>query len=380
MKKKVSVIFGTRPEAIKLAPLIKSIENHPLFECNVCITGQHKEMLFQVLNLFNIIPQVDLGLMRKNQSLSDLTARLITGLDAYLKGYEPDIVIVQGDTTTVFIATLAAFYNQIPIGHVEAGLRTNNLYSPWPEEGNRRITTQLSNFHFAPTKLSKENLVRENVNTDDIYVTGNTVIDALKYITERLKTESVPIKGIPESLQLKVNKTKIILITGHRRENFGNSFNNICNAIKELALDHPEISFIYPVHLNPNVREPVNRILNSSDLDNVFLIEPLEYLPFVSLMARSYIILTDSGGIQEEAPSLDVPVLVMRDTTEPPEAIEAGTAKLIGTDKETIVSEVKNLIDNNGEYSKMKKSINPYGDGKASERIIRILEERLYEK
>lgn len=355
--KKISVIFGTRPEAIKLCPVVLALQKDPAFDCKVCVTGQHKEMLYQVLNVFGVKPDVDLQLMRPNQTLGGLTSRAIAALDEYLEKEKPDIVIVQGDTTTVFAGALAAFYHHIPVAHVEAGLRTGNLQSPWPEEANRVLTTRLAKWHFCPTENNKANLLKEGVNPADIYVTGNTVIDALM-----IAREKVP----------KTNDGKCrVLITGHRRENFGEGFEHMCTAIKKLAEEFSDVEFIYPVHLNPNVQEPVKRILKG--LDNVKLIEPQSYLPFVGLMNDAYLILTDSGGVQEEAPSLGKPVLVMRDTTERPEAVTAGTVKLVGTNAEDIYREAKKLLSDETAYKQMAAATNPYGDGLAVNRVVDIL-------
>ncbi|GIW21793.1 MAG: UDP-N-acetylglucosamine 2-epimerase [Candidatus Sericytochromatia bacterium] len=375
---KVMTIFGTRPEAVKLAPIIKKLEKEKdYFNSRICVTAQHREMLDQVLELFNIKPDYDLNIMKPNQNLFELTSNVLIELKPILEKENPDLILVQGDTTTVFVASLAAFYLKIKIGHVEAGLRTFNKYSPFPEEINRKLTTSLADYHFTPTKTSKENLLKENINEKDILVTGNTVIDALFMTLDKLKKDekennlSKKVKEVKDLCQkISVNKNKIILVTGHRRENFGQGFENICNAIKDIA-KNSNIQIIYPVHLNPNVREPVMRIIGN--LENVHLIEPLDYEPFVYLMNQSYLILTDSGGVQEEAPSLGKPVLVMRDTTERPEAVIAGTVKLVGTNKDLIIKETLNLIENKNDYEKMSKAHNPYGDGKASERIINFL-------
>ena len=337
---------------------------------NVCVTAQHREMLDQVLEVFDLKPEVDLDIMRANQTLSGLTSQTIKLLDNYLSEYKPDIILVQGDTTTVFAASLAAFYHKIKIGHVEAGLRTWNKFSPYPEEINRVLTTKLADLHFAPTNLSKENLLKDGVCDDQIFVTGNTVIDALLIAREKIKTKNVSIPGLPINL-LKEKDNNMILITGHRRENFGEGFDNICNAIVELAEEYRDYHFIYPVHLNPNVRKPVFEILSRQK--NIFLIEPLNYLPFIFLMDKAKIILTDSGGVQEEAPSLGKPVLVMRDTTERPEGVDAGTVKIVGTQKQKIVEETKTLLNNQSEYLKMANAVNPYGDGLSSLRIKDIL-------
>jgi len=368
---KLTFIFGTRPEAIKLAPVILALKAHPQFECHVCVTAQHREMLDQVLDVFEIKPDVDLNLMQPNQTLAGLTAKAITAIDAYLTDYKPDMVIVQGDTTTVFCAALCAFYHKIPVGHVEAGLRTGNKYSPFPEEANRVLATHLSTLHFAPTAKSKENLIKEGIAPDKIFITGNTVIDALYLVLDKIKAHPPAIPELPEDL-IKSNRP-LVLITGHRRENFGEGFQNICQAIAHLADNYPQTDFVYPVHLNPNVRKPVFDLLSKHK--NIYLIEPVSYLPFVALMNRATIILTDSGGIQEEAPSLGKPVLVMRETTERPEAVDAGTVKLVGTNSEVICAEVEDLLNNPSSYEKMSRAHNPYGDGKAAERIIKILKE-----
>ena len=332
MKKKITVVFGTRPEAIKLCPVVLALKNDPAFDCQVCVTGQHREMLQQVLDVFGVVPDVDFALMQPNQSLAGLTARAMTALDEYLTREKPDIVMVQGDTTTVLCGALAAFYHHIPVAHVEAGLRTWNLESPWPEEANRQLTTRLAKWHFCPTENNKNNLIREGVVEENIFVTGNTVIDALHIAREMVVKNPPSIEGLPAEWFESNNSPRMVLITGHRRENFGEGFEHICAAIKKLAEDFPETHFVYPVHLNPNVREPVNRILGQRDGKNVHLIEPQGYLPFVALMNRAYLILTDSGGVQEEAPSLGKPVIVMRDTTERPEAVDAGTVILAGTE------------------------------------------------
>lgn len=376
---KISVIFGTRPEAIKLAPIILALKNHPDFECHICVTAQHRQMLDQVLNIFDITPDVDLNIMKKNQSLSELTARVIIGIDNYLTSYKPDMVLVQGDTTTVFSAALTSFYHQIPIGHVEAGLRTGNMQSPWPEEANRVLTSRITNLHFAPTEKSRQNLLFENVKDEHIVVTGNTVIDALFIALNKINENPPIIPSLPEFLQPNSNRQsksepRLVLITGHRRENFGSGFENICNAIFKLAHIFPDVHFVYPVHLNPNVREPVMRLLKTNSAGkNIHLLEPLDYLPFIALMNRSYIIITDSGGVQEEAPSLGKPVLVMRDTTERPEAVEAGTVKLVGTNYESIVAQTSELLNNKEAYNSMSIAHNPYGDGKATGRHIKAL-------
>ncbi|MHC8315213.1 non-hydrolyzing UDP-N-acetylglucosamine 2-epimerase [Pseudomonas sp. LB3P31] len=368
---KTLCIFGTRPEAIKMAPLALALAADGRFEAKVCVTGQHREMLDQVLDLFEIQPDFDLDIMKSGQDLTDVTTAILQGLKTVFFEYRPDVVLVHGDTATTFAASLAAYYLQIPVAHVEAGLRTGNIYSPWPEEGNRKLTAALANLHFAPTENSKANLIRENVSSENILVTGNTVIDALLDVTVRLEanTELRSLAAKPTAF-LEITR-KIILVTGHRRESFGDGFDRICHALIQIAKLHPDVDIVYPVHLNPNVREPVNRLLN--DIGNIHLIEPLDYLPFVHLMTRAHIILTDSGGIQEEAPSLGKPVLVMRETTERPEAISAGTVKLVGTSTETIVCEINRLLIDTEAYQKMSYAHNPYGDGKASQRIINSL-------
>ena len=369
--KKISVIFGTRPEAIKLCPVVLALQEDPAFDCKVCVTGQHKEMLYQVLDVFGVKPDIDLQLMRPNQTLGGLTSRAIAAIDEYLAIEKPDIVMVQGDTTTVLAGALSAFYHHIPIAHVEAGLRTGNMQSPWPEEANRVLTTRLAQWHFCPTENNKANLLNEGVSEKDIYVTGNTVIDALLMAKEKVKANPPVIDGLPTGLI--ASDERMVLVTGHRRENFGKGFENICTAIRSLAERFPETHFVYPVHLNPNVREPVDRILGHHCGKNVHLIEPQSYLPFVALMNRAYLILTDSGGVQEEAPSLGKPVLVMRDTTERPEAVIAETVKIVGTARYSIEAEATRLLTDEREYVKMKRATNPYGDGKAVQRILEIL-------
>jgi len=366
MKKKISVIFGTRPEAIKLAPVILAAKANPHFKCKVCVTAQHRQMLDQVLKVFKIKPDVDLNLMRLNQTLAGLTARAISGIDTYLAQEKPDMIIVQGDTTTVFCAALCAFYHKIPIGHVEAGLRTGNKYSPFPEEANRVLATHLSTLHFAPTQKARQNLLQEGIAPERIFVTGNTVIDALFLARDKIKKKPPAIPQLCKSILQ--SSQQLVLITGHRRENFGKGFQNICKAVKTLAQRFPETQFVYPVHLNPNVRKPVYSLLGNQE--NIHLIEPLGYLPFVALMNRSTIILTDSGGVQEEAPSLGKPVLVMRDTTERPEAVDMGTVKLVGTNVNAIIDNVATLLNDKKVYSAMASAVNPYGDGKATDRII----------
>ena len=381
--KKIMLVFGTRPEAIKMAPLVKEFQKHPEeFETIVCVTGQHREMLDQVLHIFDIKPDYDLNIMKQGQDLYDVTARVLTGMRDIFKVCRPDVVLVHGDTTTSTAAALAAFYQQIPVGHVEAGLRTHNIYSPWPEEMNRQITGRIATYDFAPTPLSRENLLKENVSDSQITVTGNTVIDALYWVVAKIKSD----KNLDKSLENELAKAgynvsrlsggkKLVLITGHRRENFGDGFISMCTAIKDLTNKYPDVDFVYPMHLNPNVRKPIHEVFgeNLTGLGNMFFIEPLEYLSFVYLMEKSTIVLTDSGGIQEEAPGLGKPVLVMRDTTERPEALDAGTVKLVGTDYDKIVNEVSLLLDDSAAYEKMSKAVNPYGDGKACGRIVRRL-------
>lgn len=374
------LVFGTRPEAIKMAPLVKEFQKYPDdFETIVCVTGQHREMLDQVLHIFDIKPDYDLNIMKQGQDLYDVTARVLTGMRDVLKESHPDVVLVHGDTTTSTAAALAAFYQQIPVGHVEAGLRTHNIYSPWPEEMNRQITGRIATYDFAPTPLSRENLLKENVSEDKITVTGNTVIDALYWVVGKIKSDKTldsELESILKSAGYDVNRLtegkKLVLITGHRRENFGDGFINMCTAIKDLTKKYPDVDFVYPMHLNPNVRKPIHEVFgeNLDNLGNMFFIEPLEYLSFVYLMEKSTIVLTDSGGIQEEAPGLGKPVLVMRDTTERPEALDAGTVKLVGTDYDKIVNEVSDLLDDASAYEKMSKAVNPYGDGKACGRIV----------
>ena len=369
--KKVLVVFGTRPEAIKMAPLVKVLEKEKLLELKVCVTAQHREMLDQVLEIFEIVPDYDLNLMKSGQDLYDITANVLLGMKDVLSDFQPDIVLVHGDTTTTSATSLSAFYQKIKVGHVEAGLRTHDIYSPWPEEANRQITGVLSTYHFAPTSNSQDNLLRENKNSKDIIVTGNTVIDALFLALDKIENSEVLKAKIIATInsQYKMNDSKkLILVTGHRRENFGQGFINICEALKTLALNNQDIDIVYPVHLNPNVQKPVKEIL--SDVSNVYLIEPLQYEQFIYMMSQSYFIITDSGGVQEEAPSLGKPVLVMRDTTERPEALEAGTVKLVGTDMQVIIDEAQKLLDDDKAYEKMSKAHNPYGDGKACERIV----------
>lgn len=378
--KKILLVFGTRPEAIKMCPLVKEFQKYPNdFKTLVCVTGQHREMLDQVLRIFEVAPDHDLNIMKHGQDLYDVTSKVLLGMRDVLKEVQPDVVLVHGDTTTSTAAALAAFYQQIPVGHVEAGLRTYNIYSPWPEEMNRQITSRITTFNFAPTPLSKENLLKENVDGASITVTGNTVIDALYWVVDKIKSNKVISEELKSLLKdagydtdrLSTGK-RLVLITGHRRENFGSGFISMCMAIKDLTHKFPDVDFVYPMHLNPNVRKPIHEVFGEdlTDLGNMFFIEPLEYLSFVYLMEKSTIVLTDSGGIQEEAPGLGKPVLVMRDTTERPEAVTAGTVKLVGTNYNAIVNNVSELLLNQNAYEKMSKAVNPYGDGKASERIV----------
>lgn len=385
--KKIMLVFGTRPEAIKMAPLVKAFQaQKDSFETIVCVTGQHREMLDQVLSLFDIKPDYDLNIMKQGQDLYDITSRVLLGMRDIFKICRPDILFVHGDTTTSTAAALAGFYQQIPVAHIEAGLRTNNIYSPWPEEMNRQITGRIATYNFSPTQLSRQNLLKENVADNKITVTGNTVIDALHWVTAKIKGDKVLDKELARQLKEKgydttrIAKTdkefsdskRLVLITGHRRENFGEGFLNICHAIQDLSKKYPNVDFVYPMHLNPNVRKPIHEVFGNdlSHLGNVFFIEPLEYLSFVFLMEKADIVLTDSGGIQEEAPGLGKPVLVMRDTTERPEAVDAGTVKLVGTNYDAIMNGVSLLLDNKPAYEAMSKATNPYGDGKACERII----------
>ncbi|MBO2636477.1 UDP-N-acetylglucosamine 2-epimerase (non-hydrolyzing) [Shewanella algae] len=370
-KKKVLTVFGTRPEAIKMAPLVHALASDVRFEAKCCVTAQHREMLDQVLELFEIRPEYDLDLMKAGQTLNDVTAGIIQKLKPILQEFKPDVVLVHGDTATTFAASLAAYYEQIAVGHVEAGLRTGNIYSPWPEEANRRLTGVLTKFHFAPTETSKQNLIKENFDQSNITITGNTVIDALLMVKEKIASDSDLNNTIAQQFSFLDDTKKLILVTGHRRESFGGGFERICEALAQVAKAHPDVQILYPMHLNPNVREPVNRILG--DIENIILIEPLQYLPFIYLMDRAHIILTDSGGIQEEAPSLGKPVLVMRDTTERPEAVEAGTVKLVGTDVDAIVSNLTKLLNDSCAYQEMSFAHNPYGDGLACKRILEKL-------
>lgn len=378
------LVFGTRPEAIKMAPLVKAFQaKNDEFETIVCVTGQHREMLDQVLHLFDIKPDFDLNIMKQGQDLYDITSRVLLGMRDVFKVCKPDILFVHGDTTTSTAAALAGFYQQIPVAHVEAGLRTNDIYSPWPEEMNRQITGRIATYNLSPTQLSRQNLLKENVDENKITVTGNTVIDALHWVTAKIKSDkklddnlSLDLKSKGYDTKRLVGNRRLILITGHRRENFGDGFLHICHAIQDLAKKFSEVDFVYPMHLNPNVRKPIHQVFGEdlNNLGNIFFIEPLEYLPFVFLMEKSDIVLTDSGGIQEEAPGLGKPVLVMRNTTERPEAVDAGTVKLVGTDYDAIVDNVSKLLTDRNLYNKMSKATNPYGDGKACERIIRYIE------
>mgnify|MGYP005958341079 FL=1 len=385
--KKIMLVFGTRPEAIKMAPLVKAFQARKEdFETVVCVTGQHREMLDQVLSLFDIKPDFDLNIMKQGQDLYDVTSRVLLGMRDVFKTCVPDILFVHGDTTTSTAAALAAFYHQIPVAHVEAGLRTGNIYSPWPEEMNRLITGRIATYNLSPTKLSRENLLRENVSDSKIVVTGNTVIDALHWVTNKINNDKDLNANLAKELVTKgydvtrlSNGRRLVLITGHRRENFGDGFRNICNALKALSEKYPDVDFVYPMHLNPNVRRPIHEAFGEdlSNLDNMFFIEPLEYLMFIFLMEKSDVVLTDSGGIQEEAPGLGKPVLVMRDTTERPEALEAGTVRLVGTDYDAIVDNVSLLLDNREAYERMSYAVNPYGDGKACGRIIDFIKSKM---
>lgn len=373
---KVLIVFGTRPEAIKMAPLVKAFQKYSTrFETRVCVTAQHREMLDQVLELFDITPEYDLNIMKAGQDLYDVTSNVLQGMKDVLSDFKPEIVFVHGDTSTTFAAALASFYQQIKVAHVEAGLRTGNIYSPWPEEANRQLTTQITAFHFAPTSTSRSNLLKENVNEKNIVVTGNTVIDALFLALDKIKNnvqlEKQIIQQLSENNYLLIPKQKIILVTGHRRENHGQGFINICTALKEIALQNPNFDIVYPVHLNPNVQKPVKELL--SNIDNIYLIKPLQYEQFIYMMDKAYFIITDSGGVQEEAPSLGKPVLVMRDTTERPEAVDAGTVKLVGTNTALIISKAQKLIDDATAYRVMSKASNPYGDGNACEKIVNFI-------
>jgi len=375
--KKILFVFGTRPEAIKMAPVVKEFEKHTdTFDTRVCVTAQHREMLDQVLEIFDIRPDYDLDIMQPNQDLYDITSRILLKLRDIYREVKPDVVLVHGDTTTTVTASLAAFYQKIPVGHVEAGLRTGNIYAPWPEEMNRKLTGSLTQYHFAPTEKAKQNLLNEGVKQEQIFVTGNTVIDALYLMMDKIRNKPELEEELNNTIRekgfvLNNRERKYILVTGHRRENFGDGFKNICRAMKKIADNYPDYDLVYPVHLNPNVQKPVYDILG--DTENIYLIEPLDYLPFIHLMSKSYMVITDSGGIQEEAPGLGKPVLVMRETTERPEAVEAGTVKLVGTDAELIFLKTSKLIDEPTYYTRMSKAHNPYGDGEASERIINLL-------
>ncbi|HIF9166844.1 TPA: non-hydrolyzing UDP-N-acetylglucosamine 2-epimerase [Photobacterium damselae] len=373
-KKRILTVFGTRPEAIKMAPLVHALAKDERFDAKVCVTAQHREMLDQVLELFEITPDYDLNLMKAGQTLNDVTAKILLELKPVLQEFKPDVVLVHGDTATTFATSLAAYYEQITVGHIEAGLRTGNIYSPWPEEANRKLTGVLTKYHFAPTETSKANLLKENYSEDDIFVTGNTVIDALLMVKEKIDTNSDLKLTLASQFPFLDESKKMILVTGHRRESFGGGFERICEALAITAKENPDVQIVYPMHLNPNVREPVNRVL--SGINNIYLIEPQQYLPFIYLMDRSNIILTDSGGIQEEAPSLGKPVLVMRDTTERPEAVSAGTVKLVGTKIDIIVSELQELLANEKAYEKMSFAHNPYGNGQASKCILNIISEK----
>ncbi|WP_312056734.1 non-hydrolyzing UDP-N-acetylglucosamine 2-epimerase [Acinetobacter courvalinii] len=369
---KVLLVFGTRPEAIKMAPLALKLQHYSQdFETKVCVTGQHRQMLDQVLELFSLKPDFDLNLMKPGQTLSDVTSGVLKGLEQVFEQWLPDVILVHGDTATTFAASLAAYYHKIKVGHVEAGLRTGDLYSPWPEEANRQLTGVLANYHFAPTQSSYDNLIKENVNPAHIVVTGNTVIDALLQVKQKVEQDQALVEQFQQQFSFLEQEKKLILVTGHRRENFGQGFLNICQALASLAKKYPDIQIVYPVHLNPNVQQPVNALL--ADIDNVYLIAPQDYLPFVYLMNRSYLILTDSGGIQEEAPSLGKPVLVMRDTTERPEAVQAGTVRLVGTEIAAIEQSVAELLENPDVYAEMAAAHNPYGDGTACQQIIQFL-------
>ncbi|ANM85752.1 MULTISPECIES: non-hydrolyzing UDP-N-acetylglucosamine 2-epimerase [Enterobacteriaceae] len=370
-KKRILTVFGTRPEAIKMAPLVHALNIDGRFDARVCVTAQHREMLDQVLEVFNITPDYDLNIMKSGQTLNDVTASIVLNLKPILQDFKPDIMLVHGDTATTFAASLAAYYEKIAIGHVEAGLRTGNIYSPWPEEGNRKLTTALAKYHFAPTEISKKNLLNEGVSSSAITVTGNTVIDALLIIKNKIEKNNNLKKELDSKFSFLESDKKMILVTGHRRENFGDGFENICQALALTAQKNPNIQIVYPVHLNPNVREPVSRILTG--YDNIYLIDPQQYLPFVYLMSRSNIILTDSGGIQEEAPSFGKPILVMRDTTERPEAVAAGTVRLVGTEVSSITRNIDELLTSKSAYDAMSFAHNPYGDGKSCARIINKL-------
>lgn len=374
--KKILIVFGTRPEAIKMAPLVKAFKNNNNFDTRVCVTAQHRQMLDQVLDIFEIVPEYDLNIMKAGQDLYDITANVLVGIRDILTDFEPDVVFVHGDTSTTFSTSLAAYYAKVKVGHIEAGLRTYDIYSPWPEEGNRQLTGVLANYHFAPTAQSQQNLLKEGKDNNNIFVTGNTVIDALMYVVHRIDNQP----ELKQKIRAKIcaqypleTQRKVILVTGHRRENFGQGFINICEGLKQIALNNPEIDIVYPVHLNPNVQRPVNEIL--SNIANIYLIDPLQYEEFIYLMSQAYFIITDSGGIQEEAPSLGKPVLVMRDTTERPEAVAAGTVKLVGCDQAVLVREAEKLLNDQNEYEMMSRAHNPYGDGKACERVVQLMQD-----
>lgn len=380
--KSIMLVFGTRPEAIKMAPLVKALQKESdKFRTLVCVTGQHREMLDQVLALFEITPDFDLNIMHKGQNLYDVTSKVLTGMGEILKAEKPDIVLVHGDTTTSMAAALASFYEQIPVGHIEAGLRTNNIYSPWPEEINRQITGRIAAYNFSPTQFGRDNLIKENVPEEKIVVTGNTVIDALYYVVDKIKSDNNLLQTLKSEIlnqgydlnRISGTNRKMVLITGHRRENFGEGFRNICNALAYLSDKYQDVDFVYPMHLNPNVRGPINELFAENSRNNLFFIEPLDYFEFVLMMENSYLVLTDSGGVQEEAPGLGKPVLVMRDTTERPEAVEAGTVKLVGTNYNDIVEQMSLLLDSSEAYNAMSKAVNPYGDGRACERIVNYL-------
>ncbi|MGU3575942.1 non-hydrolyzing UDP-N-acetylglucosamine 2-epimerase [Brucellaceae bacterium C25G] len=373
MSYKVMCVIGTRPEAIKIAPLAIALRDDPRFEFSLTVTAQHREMLDQVLSIFGIKPDFDLNIMSAGQDLTDVTSAILKGMRDVYKQYQPDIVLVHGDTATTFATTLASYYQRIPVAHVEAGLRTGNIYAPWPEEANRKLTTALAEIHFAPTHQSKENLLAEGICDEKVIITGNTVIDALFEAYSKIKNDAALASSLEQQFDFLRSDSKVLLVTGHRRENFGDGFERICTALGRIANAHPEVDIVYPVHLNPNVQEPVNRILKQ--VSNIHLIKPLEYLPFIWLMQRSHLILTDSGGVQEEAPSLGKPILVMRETTERPEAVDAGTVKLVGTNVDVIVESVKKLLTNDDEWTKMSRAHNPYGDGKATTRILNFLEQ-----
>jgi len=377
--RKILIVFGTRPEAIKMTPIIKEFErNSDFFQIKICVTAQHREMLDQVLELFNIKPDYDLNIMKVGQDLYDITSKILLGMRELFIDYQPDMVLVHGDTATTVATAQASMFQKIPVAHIEAGLRTGDIYSPWPEEANRLLTTQLSKYHFAPTKSNRENLLNENISKNSIVITGNTVIDSLFLILEKIDNDMKLSNKLFQQIQklgYSLSTNRLVLITGHRRENFGNGFLNICSALKDLAYSYPSVDFVYPVHLNPNVQEPVKKILTG--INNVYLINPLDYLPFIYLLNKSYLVLTDSGGVQEEAPSLGKPVIVMRDTTERPEAVEAGTVILVGTDKQKIVENVTKLLEDELEYKKISYAHNPYGDGTASKKIVNFLRENL---